>query len=88
MTGTTSALVANGLLITNLKMDEQAKEQRIKAFADQKQNSIKESSIRRDSALFTASRLGTWKSVEQANYIKEYEYWIRYFQATCQNPKP
>ena len=69
-------------------MDEQAKEQRIKAFADQKQSSIKESSIRRDAALFTASRLGTWKSVEQTNYIKEYEYWVRYFQAIYQNPKP
>ena len=68
-------------------MDEQAKEQRIKAFADQKQSSIKESSIRRDAALFTASRLGTWKCVEQTNYIKEYEYWLRYFQVTYQNPK-
>ena len=65
-------------------MDEKVKEQRIKAFADQKQNSIKESSIRRDSALFTASRLGTWKSVEQANYIKEYEYWVTFFREIYQ----
>ena len=65
-------------------MDEQAKEQRIKAFTDQKQSSIKESSIRRDAALFTASRLGTWKSVEQANYIKEYEYWVTFFREKYQ----
>jgi len=54
-------------------------EKKIKKFTDHKDESIRLSSIRRDAALFTASRLGSFKQASQKDFIEELEYWLNYF---------
>ena len=53
---------------------------RIKTFVDRKENSITEAAIRRDSALFCATRMGTWKSVERSTMLEELNYWEGFFR--------
>ena len=55
------------------------KNRKISTIISNKDESIRLSSIRRDAALFTASRLGSFKQASQKEFIEELEYWLKYF---------
>jgi len=55
------------------------KNRKISTIISNKDESIRLSSIRRDAALFTASRLGSFKQASQKDFIEELEYWLKYF---------
>ena len=48
-------------------------------YQDKKDESIRLSSVRRDAALFTAARLGSFKQASQQDFIEELSYWLKYF---------
>ena len=56
------------------------KNKRITELVDRKQSSMTEFAIRRDAAMFTTSRLGTWKTVTTEMMVEEYKKWRAFFE--------
>lgn len=56
------------------------KEAGIEKHTERKENSITEAAIRRDAAMFAATRLGTWKEVEVRTLQDELEMWTEFFE--------